>query len=81
MEAGRNHPSDEVIVPEVWAVFYEATRIPAAVRVGDTLRVTGDSGETADGVFLADPELQIRQVFRKILFYSGRGGIDLVQRR
>jgi enamine deaminase RidA (YjgF/YER057c/UK114 family) len=75
MEAGRNHPSHEVIVPEVWADFYEATRIPAAVRVGDTLRVTGHTGETADGVFSADPELQIRQVFRNISLTLAEAGL------
>lgn len=56
----------KVIVPVVWADFYEETRIPAAVRVGDTLRVTGHTGETADGVFSLDAEEQIRQVFRNI---------------
>jgi enamine deaminase RidA (YjgF/YER057c/UK114 family) len=59
-------PSRKAIVPAVWADFYEETHIPAAVRVGDTLRVTGHTGETADGVFFDDAELQIRQVFRNI---------------
>jgi hypothetical protein len=39
------------IVPVVWADFYRKTRIPGALRVGDTLRVTGHTGETGDGVF------------------------------
>jgi enamine deaminase RidA (YjgF/YER057c/UK114 family) len=55
-----------VIVPAVWADFYEETSIPAAVRVGDTLRVTGHTGETAEGIFSLDVEEQIRQVFRNI---------------
>lgn len=59
-------PFREPIVPAVWADFYEETRIPAAVRVGDTLRVTGHTGETAGGVFPGDAEEQIRQVFRNI---------------
>jgi enamine deaminase RidA (YjgF/YER057c/UK114 family) len=56
----------EVLVPECWADFYEETHIPAAVRVGNTIRLTGHTGETADGVFSADPECQIRQTFRNI---------------
>jgi enamine deaminase RidA (YjgF/YER057c/UK114 family) len=59
-------PARKAIVPAVWADFYEETRIPAAVRVGDTLRVTGHTGETADGMFSHDAEEQIRQVFRNI---------------
>ncbi len=58
--------SREAIVPAVWADFYRETRIPAAVRVDDTLRVTGHTGETADGVFSGDAEEQIRQAFRNI---------------
>jgi enamine deaminase RidA (YjgF/YER057c/UK114 family) len=63
-----------VIVPAVWADFYEETRIPAAVRVGDTLRVTGHTGETADGVFSADPESQFRQTFRNIALTLAEAG-------
>ena len=59
-------PSREAIVPAVWADFYEETHIPAAVRVADTLRVTGHTGETADGTFSDDGEEQIRQAFRNI---------------
>jgi len=65
-----------VVVPDAWADFYEETRIPAAVRVGDTLRVTGHTGETADGVFSADPETQIRQVFRNIGLTLAEAGAD-----
>jgi enamine deaminase RidA (YjgF/YER057c/UK114 family) len=64
----------EVIVPEVWADFYEETRIPAAVRVGDTLRLTGHTGETADGVFSDEPEEQIRQTFRNIAITLAEAG-------
>ena len=63
--------SREPIVPGVWADFYAETHIPAAVRVGDTLRVTGHTGETADGVFSGDAEEQIRQVFRNITLTPG----------
>jgi enamine deaminase RidA (YjgF/YER057c/UK114 family) len=59
-------PTRKAIVPAIWADFYEETHIPAAVQVGDTLRVTGHTGETADGVFADNAEEQIRQVFRNI---------------
>ena len=64
----------DVLVPDVWADFYEETRIPAAVRVGDTLRLTGHTGETADGVFASDPETQIRQTFRNIALTLAEAG-------
>ena len=50
MEVGGIGPRRAVIVPAGWTDFYEETHILAAVRVGDTLRVTGHTGETADGV-------------------------------
>jgi len=68
-------PSRQAIVPAVWVDFYEESRIPAAVRVGDTLRVTGHTGETADGVFSADASEQIRQVFRNIAFTLAEVGV------
>jgi enamine deaminase RidA (YjgF/YER057c/UK114 family) len=58
--------SRHAIVPAVWADFYQETHIPAAVLVGDTLRVTGHTGETADGVFPDRVEEQIRQTFRNL---------------
>ncbi len=33
------------VVPEHWTNFYESTHIPAAVRDGDRLYVTGHTGE------------------------------------
>jgi enamine deaminase RidA (YjgF/YER057c/UK114 family) len=62
-------------VPAVWAAFYAETSIPAAVRSGETLRLTGHTGETADGVFSADPETQIRQVFCNIEFTLAEAGV------
>ena len=64
--AGGDRAGREVFVPAVWAEFYEQTHIPAAIRVGDTLRLTGHTGETLDGVFSPDPETQIRQTFLNI---------------
>ena len=62
------------VVPEHWAAFYESTRIPAAVRDGDRLYVTGHTGEDPDGNFSADPETQIRQTFRHISATLSKGG-------
>jgi enamine deaminase RidA (YjgF/YER057c/UK114 family) len=53
------------IVPASWSGFYEETQIPAAVRLGSTLRVTGHTGDR-DGVFSEEPEEQIRQTFRNL---------------
>ncbi len=64
------------IVPAVWADFYKETRIPAALRVGETLRVTGHTGETAESVFSTDPESQIRQVFRNIAHTLDEAGAN-----
>jgi enamine deaminase RidA (YjgF/YER057c/UK114 family) len=64
------------IVPAVWADFYRKTRIPAALRVGDTLRVTGHTGETGEGVFSSDPETQIRQVFHNIALTLDEAGAN-----
>ena len=75
-------PGRRAIVPAAWADFYEETHIPAAVHIGDTLRVTGHTGERADGVFSGDPEEQIRQVFRNIavtLAESGAHWDDVVE--
>src|ERR1039458_9033810 len=59
-------PSRESIVPKVWTDFYKQTHIPAATKVGDTLRLTGHTGETPGGAFSSDAELQIRQMFLNI---------------
>ena len=66
MEGGAKRPRRDVLVPAVWSDFYEETRIPAAVKVCDMLRLTGHTGETAAGVFSAEPASQIRQTFRNI---------------
>jgi enamine deaminase RidA (YjgF/YER057c/UK114 family) len=66
MEARGKRPRRDVLVPAVWYDFYEETHIPAAVRVGNMLRLTGHTGETADGVFSLESESQIRQTFHNI---------------
>lgn len=70
------------VVPEHWSDFYESTHIPAAVRAGDRLYVTGHTGEDSDGNFSADPEAQIRQTFRLItatLSTAGASWTDVVE--
>jgi enamine deaminase RidA (YjgF/YER057c/UK114 family) len=65
-----------IVVPEVWADFYEATNIPAAVWVGDTLRVTGHTGESADGVYPDGPEAQTRGTFQNLTVTLAEAGVD-----
>ena len=64
----------DTIVPPVWAAFYEETHVPAAVRVGDTLHLTGHTGEAADGLFPADHEAQIRGTFVNIALTLAEAG-------
>lgn len=56
----------EAFIPSAWRTFYEASRVPAAVRAGGTLYLTGHTGETAEGVFPHDVEAQVRGTFRNI---------------
>jgi enamine deaminase RidA (YjgF/YER057c/UK114 family) len=56
----------DAIVPAAWTAFYEASNIPAAVRVGTMLRLTGHTGDRADGSFDGEVEAQIRQTFDNI---------------
>lgn len=75
MAEGFNQSSREAIVPAAWAAFYAETSIPAAVRTGEMLRLTGHTGESADGEFSADPETQIRQVFLNIELTLAEAGV------
>ncbi len=71
----------EAYIPSVWKAFYEETGVPAAVRSGGTLYVTGHTGESADGVFPADVEAQVRGTFRNMeitLAEVGLGWQDVV---
>lgn len=66
----------DVIVPSIWADFYDETNIPAAIRTGDTLRVTGHTGEDADGTFPSAVEDQVRGTFRNIAATLAAAGAD-----
>ena len=71
----------EAFIPSVWRAFYEESGVPAAVRSGRTLYVTGHTGESADGVFPADVEAQVMGTFRNIeltLAEAGLGWRDVV---
>jgi enamine deaminase RidA (YjgF/YER057c/UK114 family) len=65
-----------VIVPQIWADFYTETNIPAAVSSDGVLRLTGHTGEVTDGSLSADPETQIRQVFRNIEVTLAEAGVE-----
>ena len=56
----------EAVIPSDWTSFYAETHIPAAVWVGDTLRISSHAGESPDDVFPQDPEEQLRGAFRNI---------------
>ena len=55
-----------VIVSPTWEPFYNETAIPAAVRIGGQLHVSGHTGEDQDGRFPAQIEAQIRGTFRNL---------------
>jgi enamine deaminase RidA (YjgF/YER057c/UK114 family) len=82
MEIATSRPSGAVaIVSPVWNDFFEATRIPAATRTGNTIRVTGHTCETIDHTFAADPAQQIRDTFANIastLESAGASWADVV---
>jgi enamine deaminase RidA (YjgF/YER057c/UK114 family) len=70
------------IIPASWADFYDATHIPAATRSGDTIRLTGHTGERPDHTFPPDSAEQIRQTFANIaetLAEAGATWADVVE--
>ncbi len=64
------------VVPSVWADFYAETNIPAAVWDGDTLRVTGHTGEDPDGHLPESPGAQLRGTFRNVGLTLAEAGLD-----
>lgn len=74
MTTGDGPRTDNVIVPPDWATFFDETHVPAAVRVDDTLHVTGTTGETAYATFPEEPEAQIRQTFTNIAVTLAEAG-------
>jgi enamine deaminase RidA (YjgF/YER057c/UK114 family) len=66
----------DAVVPAPWNEFYEATGIPAAVRSGEVLRLTGHTGDRADGTFSNDPEAQTRQTFENVASTLSEAGMQ-----
>lgn len=74
--------SRRVVVPSVWRDFFEQTGIPAAVWAGNTLRLTGHTGDDPDGSYPTELEDQLRATFRNIeltLIEAGVGWSDVVE--
>jgi enamine deaminase RidA (YjgF/YER057c/UK114 family) len=66
----------DVIIPSIWTEFFEATHIPAAIWNGNTLRLTGHTGEDANGIYPDDPVEQTRGTFRNISITLTEAGVD-----
>jgi enamine deaminase RidA (YjgF/YER057c/UK114 family) len=68
--------SRRAIVSPIWAEFFADTSIPAAVRDGRTVYLTGHTGEDDDLTFSPDPEHQIRRTFLNIAQTLAEAGTD-----
>ena len=66
----------DAVIPASWSEFYAATGIPAAVRYGDVLRLTGHTGDRSDGTFSNDPEAQTRQTFQNVALTLSEAGLQ-----
>jgi enamine deaminase RidA (YjgF/YER057c/UK114 family) len=64
------------IVSPIWQEFFDETNVPAAIRHGDTLYVTGHTGEDDDLTFSPDAEHQIRRTFQNIAQTLAEAGTD-----
>lgn len=65
----------DAIVPPSWGSFFDATGIPAAVRVGGLLRLTGHTGDRPDGSFADSADEQIRQTFSNVTVTLTEAGL------
>ena len=61
-----NRAMREAIVTALWQDFYDATGIPAATRIGRTVRLSGHTGPRPDGSFPTEPTEQLRQTFENV---------------
>ena len=66
----------DAVIPASWSEFYAATGIPAAVRSGEVLRLTGHTGDRPDGTFSNDPEAQTRQTFQNVALTLSEAGLQ-----
>ena len=55
---------NEIVLPPDWQPFCAATRIPAAVRAGRTVYLSGHAGEGDGGAAPEGLERQVRDTFR-----------------
>jgi enamine deaminase RidA (YjgF/YER057c/UK114 family) len=77
MAAQRIRPTArEAIVSPIWQQFFDESGVPAAIRDGDTLYVTGHTGEDDDLTFSPDPEHQIRRTFLNLAQTLALAGTD-----
>jgi hypothetical protein len=81
---GIDQPLRDAIVPAVWAPFYAETSIPAAVRVGETLRLNGvgqsrGAGKPAVGSRVVDEDatVMLREVEIPTLVLIGRKDLQI----
>jgi enamine deaminase RidA (YjgF/YER057c/UK114 family) len=74
--SGPRPTSRTAIVSPIWKEFYRQTNVPAAIRHGDTLHVTGHTGEDDDLTFSSDAEHQIRRTFLNIAQTLAEAGAD-----
>jgi enamine deaminase RidA (YjgF/YER057c/UK114 family) len=68
--------SRQAIVSQGWQEFFDETNVPAAIRHGDTLYVTGHTGEEDDLTFSSDAGHQIRRTFQNIARTLAEAGAD-----
>ena len=66
----------DAVIPARWNEFYAATGIPAAIRAGDLVRLTGHTGDRDDGTFSNDAEAQTRQTFLNVSTTLGEAGLQ-----
>jgi enamine deaminase RidA (YjgF/YER057c/UK114 family) len=77
-----NAMARNIVVPSAWREFFEQTGIPAAVWAGNTLRLTGHTGDAPDGSYPEGLEVQLRATFANIeltLTEAGLGWPDVVE--
>ena len=74
----------EAVIPPHWAQFYDDSGVPAAIRVGDTIHVTGHDGEELDRTYADEAAAQVCRTFVVIgetLAEAGASWDDVVELR
>jgi len=64
------------IVPRELKTYYDDWKMSPGLACGDFLFLTGFTGAAADGSLSTDPELQMRNAFRKIGLVLQEAGLD-----